>query len=77
MLKTSTPQTLTFGARDVQAALSCSRWKIWNLERTDPEFPAARDVGGMKRWLASEIIAYLESRPRRVYRDEAEGADSQ
>ena len=48
-------------------ALNCSRWKLWNLCRNDPEFPNPRDIAGKNQWFKSEIETYKESRPRRIY----------
>ncbi len=48
-------------------ALNCSRWKLWNLCRTDPDFPKPRDIAGKNQWFGNEIEAYKESRPRRIY----------
>ena len=28
------------------AALNCSRWKLWDLCRNDPDFPKPRDIAG-------------------------------
>ena len=49
------------------AALNCSRWKVWDLCRNDPEFPKPRDIAGKNSWFAEEIEAYKKSRPRRIY----------
>ena len=48
-------------------ALNCSRWKLWDLCRNDPEFPNPRDIAGKNQWFKSEIETYKESRPRRIY----------
>ena len=48
-------------------ALNCSRWKLWDLCRNDPEFPKPRDIAGKNQWFKSEIETYKESRPRRIY----------
>ena len=48
-------------------ALNCSRWKVWDLCRNDPDFPNPRDVAGKNQWFAKEIEAYKASRPRRIY----------
>ena len=49
------------------AALNCSRWKLWDLCRNDPEFPKPRDIAGKNSWFAEEIVAYKKSRPCRIY----------
>ena len=48
-------------------ALNCSRWKLWDLCRNDPEFPKPRDIAGKNQWFGNEIEAYKKSRPRRIY----------
>ena len=48
-------------------ALNCSRWKLWDLCRNDPDFPKPRDIAGKNQWFGKEIEAYKESRPRRIY----------
>jgi hypothetical protein len=55
----------------VLRAMKCSRWKIWDLERNDPEFPAARLIAGRKSWFVDELQHYMETRPRRQYADHA------
>ena len=55
---------------EVREALGkCSRWKIWDLQRNDPEFPAPRMIAGKRSWFMDEIADYIESRPRRRYAD--------
>ena len=49
------------------AALNCSRWKLWDLCRNDPEFPKPREIAGKNQWFGNEIEIYKESRPRRIY----------
>ncbi len=58
-------------------ALNCSRWKVWDLCRNDPEFPNPRDVAGKNQWTQEEIEKYKASRPRRVYAavDEVDSSD--
>ena len=48
-------------------ALNCSRWKVWDLCRNDPNFPNPRDVAGKNQWFGNEIEEYKKSRPRRIY----------
>ena len=48
-------------------ALNCSRWKLWDLCRNDPDFPKPRDIAGKNQWFGNKIEAYKESRPCRVY----------
>ena len=65
-----TPPNTTNPLYDTNAtmrALNCSRWKLWDLCRNDPEFPKPRDIAGKNSWFAEEIEAYKESRPRRIY----------
>ena len=50
-----------------QRSLNCSRWKLWDLCRNDPEFPPPREIAGKRCWFQDEIEAYKESRPRRIY----------
>ena len=51
----------------VQRALNCSRWKVWNLLRTDPDMPKPRDIAGKNQWFAEEIETYKATRPRKIY----------
>ncbi len=65
-----TPKTTAKPLYDTNAtlaALNCSRWKLWDLCRNDPEFPKPRDIAGKNAWFAAEIEAYKKSRPRRIY----------
>ena len=56
--------------RKVREALGdCSHWKVWDLCRNDPDFPAPRMIAGKRSWFLAEIKAYIESRPRRQYAD--------
>jgi len=48
-------------------ALNCSRWKLWDLCRNDPDFPKPRNIAGKNAWFGNEIEAYKKSRPRRIY----------
>jgi len=48
-------------------SLNCSRWKLWDLCRNDPEFPKPREIAGKNQWFGNEIEAYKKSRPRRIY----------
>ena len=48
-------------------AMNCTRWKIWDLCRNDPDFPKPRVIAGKNQWLQSEIEEYKLSRPRRIY----------
>jgi len=52
-------------------ALNCSRWKVWNLCHTDPEFPKPREIAGKNQWFATAIEAYKATRPCRQYADSA------
>ena len=52
-------------------ALNCSRWKLWDLCRNDPDFPKPRDIAGKNQWFGSEVEDYKASRPRRRYADTA------
>ena len=56
-----------YDTKAVMRALNCSRWKVWDLCRNDPEFPNPRDVAGKDQWTQEEIEKYKASRPRRVY----------
>ena len=55
----------------VLRALNCSRWKLWDLCRRDPDFPKPRDIAGKNQWFGSEIETYKVTRPRRQYADSA------
>ncbi len=52
-------------------SLNCSRWKLWDLCRNDPDFPAPRMIAGKRSWFMDELEAYKESRPCRQYADSA------
>ncbi len=62
---------LLYDTKDTMRALNCSRWKVWNLCRNDPEFPKPREIAGKNQWFATAIEAYKESRPCRQYVDSA------
>ncbi len=49
------------------AALNCSRWKLWDLCRNDPDFPKPRDIAGKNQWFQEEIEKYKATRPCRIY----------
>ncbi len=51
----------------VQLSMNCSRWKIWDLVKHDPDFPKPREIAGKNQWFVDEIEAYKVSRPRRIY----------
>ena len=53
------------------AALNCSRWKLWDLCRNDPDFPNPRDIAGKNQWFGTEVETYKATRPRRRYTDSA------
>ncbi len=64
------PKTTTNPLYDTNAtmrALNCSRWKLWDLCRNDPDFPNPRSIAGKNSWFANEIEDYKESRPCRQY----------
>ena len=48
-------------------SLNCSRWKLWDLCKNDPEFPRPREIAGKNQWFAEEIEKYKETRPCRIY----------
>ncbi len=48
-------------------ALNCSRWKLWDLCRNDPDFPKPRDIAGKNQWFGNEVEVYKETRPCRRY----------
>ncbi len=52
-------------------ALNCSRWKLWDLCKRDPDFPKPRDIAGKNQWFGTEIETYKTTRPRRRYADTA------
>ena len=60
-----------YDTNDTLLSLNCSRWKLWDLCRNDPEFPKPRDIAGKNQWFKSEIEAYKESRPCRQYAESA------
>ncbi len=53
--------------RAVMRSLNCGRWKVWDLCRNDPDFPAPRMIAGKRAWFMDEVETYKESRPCRVY----------
>ncbi len=66
----TSPKTTLVPLYDTNAtmrALNCSRWKVWDLCRNDPDFPKPRDIAGKNQWFKSEIETYKESRPHRIY----------
>ena len=67
---TTPPKTTANPLYDTAAtlrALNCSRWKLWDLCRNDPDFPKPRSIAGKNQWFKSEIEAYKATRPRRIY----------
>ncbi len=68
--KTTTPNPL-YDTNATLAALNCSRWKLWNLCKTDPDFPKPREIAGKNQWFESEIESYKATRPVRQYADTA------
>ena len=62
-----TTENLLLDTNATMRALNCSRWKIWNLCKTDPDFPLPRDIAGKNQWTQAEIEEYKLSRPRRIY----------
>ncbi|MGF6569708.1 putative DNA-binding transcriptional regulator AlpA [Paraburkholderia sp. GAS333] len=61
---------------NVGVALNSSRQKTYDLERSDPDFPAPLYVGSVPLWLEHEIAAYVQrkadARPRVVRERAAE-----
>jgi len=53
--------------REVLKVLGCSRWKLWDLCRNDPDFPKPRMIAGKRSWFVAEMKDYIETRPRRQY----------
>ena len=66
-----TTANLLYDTADTMRALNCSRWKIWQMCRNEPESPKPRDIAGKNAWFAAEIEAYKASRPVRQYADSA------
>ena len=64
----TTPNPL-YDTKATMRALNCSRWKLWDLCRNDPDCPKPRDIAGKNQWFGDEIEAYKESRPCRQYAD--------
>ena len=67
---TTTPVTTPNPLYDnagVQLSMNCSRWKVWDLVKRDPDFPKPRDIAGKNQWTQQEIEEYKLSRPRRIY----------
>ena len=50
-------------------SLNCSRWKLWEMCRNDPDFPAPRMIAGKRSWFVDELETYKVTRPRRQYAD--------
>ena len=65
-----TPRKIIDG-HAVEVALNCSRWKIWELCKKDPEFPKPRMIAGKRAWFEDEIELYKVTRPCRQYADSA------
>ena len=65
----SSPPREILHTRETQQRLGCSRWKLWDLCKSDPDFPLPRMVAGKRSWFADELDAYIETRPRRQYAD--------
>ncbi len=59
------------GTAATMRSLNCSRWKLWDLCRNDPDFPAPRMIAGKRSWFMDELESYKESRPCRQYADNA------
>ncbi len=62
-----TTETPRYDTNATLLALNCSRWKLWDLCRNDPDMPNPSDVAGKNQWFGNEIEAYKKSRPRRIY----------
>ncbi len=63
-----TPRKI-IGTRATMASLNCSRWKLWDLVKNDPDFPKPRVIAGKNSWFQDEIEPYKSSRPVRRYVD--------
>ena len=59
------------GTAATMRSLNCSRWKIWEMCRNDPDFPNPRMIAGKNSWFEDEVEAYKASRPCRRYADES------
>ncbi len=72
-LKTEAPDTSRkiIGTAATMRSLNCSRWKLWDLCRNDPDFPNPRSIAGKNQGFKSEVEAYKESRPCRQYAETA------
>ena len=69
-----TPKTTEHPLYDTNAtmrALNCSRWKLWDLCRNDPDFPNPRLIAGKNQWFSNEVETYKTTRPVRQYADAA------
>ena len=62
--------------RATMRILNCSRWKLWDLTRHDPDFPRPRIIAGKNSWFEDELAEYMESRPQRQYAATADTAAS-
>ena len=62
--------------RGTMRLMNCSRWKLWDLNCNDPDFPRPRVIAGKNSWFVDEIEAYKESRPQRQYTATADTAAS-
>ncbi len=68
--KVATPKTTLNPLYDTEAtmlALDCSRWKLWDLCRNDPDFPNPRQIAGKNKWFGNEVEDYKATRPCRIY----------
>ena len=67
---TAPPKTTANPLYDTKAtmrAMNCSRWKLWDLCRNDPDMPRPRDIAGKNQWFGNEIETYKATRPRKIY----------
>ena len=63
-MTTSAPQTKLLRLREVETIVGLGASSVYRRLRRG-EFPAPVDIGGgQRRWLASEITNWIQSRPR-------------
>ena len=58
------PERLALNRNETAALLGISLTSLWRLERTDPTFPRAVKIGGLRRWLPDELRAWLRQTNR-------------
>jgi prophage regulatory protein len=70
-MKGNCPNSAFLRIRDMVEITGMSRSTVWNLSRTDPEFPKARKLSAnCTGWKRSEVEKWIENRPISKYSQE-------